>query len=182
MHNFSDEELISIYKNEPGSRRQKAFDCLYLRYSAPLTHYFYFALQKDYEKARDFFHDLFLKILETPDKFDSSRLFKPWIYRVASNMCLNEFRKASVASKFNDYILHSPASHTGTGEKQKELNKCIRRLSHDQRSLIVLRFKINLSIKEIAEIFECPEGTIKSRLFYATKELSNLYKKQEYGK
>ncbi|MEA3451458.1 MAG: sigma factor-like helix-turn-helix DNA-binding protein, partial [Bacteroidota bacterium] len=46
----------------------------------------------------------------------------------------------------------------------------------EKRSLIVLRFKLNLSIKEIANIYECPEGTIKSRLFKATKELSRLYK------
>jgi len=35
---------------------------------------------------------------------------------------------------------------------------------------------MKLTVKEIAEIYECPEGTIKSRLFYATQELSKLYK------
>ena len=176
MQGYSDEELIREFMNTNGSRRQKAFDCLYLRYSEPIAHYFFFALHRDYEKAKDFVHDLFLKLLESPDKFDATQPFKPWIYRVAANMCKNEYRKAEVVDKFMAHFQRTAVYYTGLNDAEIKLSESIKRLNQEQRSLIVLRFKINLSIKEMAEIFECPEGTIKSRLFYATKELSKYYK------
>jgi RNA polymerase sigma-70 factor (ECF subfamily) len=92
-------------------------------------------------------------------------------------MCRNDYRKSEVANRFNEYILKSIENYTVLNETEAKLAVCIKNLKQEQRSLIVLRFKIKLSIKEIARIFECPEGTIKSRLFYATKELSKNYKK-----
>jgi RNA polymerase sigma-70 factor (ECF subfamily) len=176
MQTFTDEQLIEVIKGTNGNRRKKAFDYLYLRYHKPITNYFYFALQKDHEKAKDFFHDLFLKLIETPEKFDTNRQFKPWIFRIAENMCHNDYRRTEVENKYHEYVLHSVHNHTQLTDIELSLAKCIKKLHREQRSLIILRFKINLSIKEIAEIFECPEGTIKSRLFYATKELSKLYR------
>ena len=49
-----------------------------------------------------------------------------------------------------------------------ELNK----VDIDTKTMFNLRYKEEMSIKEIADIFDCPEGTIKSRLFYLTKSLS----------
>ena len=176
MHNYSDEELYKEFMVTHGSRRRKAFDFLYSRYSRPLTQYFYFAFHHDFEKARDFFHDLFLKILETPEKFDTSMKFKTWIFRVAANMCKNEFRKEEVVNRYKDHAKNNLADNIELNLQEIKLNEGLRILGPRQRSLIVLRFKINLSIKEMAEIFECPEGTVKSRLFFAIKELSEYYK------
>jgi RNA polymerase sigma-70 factor, ECF subfamily len=176
MQGRTDEELIEILKNGNGSQKREAFDCLYLRYAEPLTQYFRFALQKNNDKAGDFLHDLFLKIWENPEKFDTSQQFKPWVYRVAANMCKNDYRRLTVAGKFRFHVLQTSVHYYQPDENENRLNKCIKKLSREKRSLIVLRFKLNLSIKEIAEISECPEGTVKSRLFYSIKELSKFYK------
>ena len=176
MRNYSDEKLIEIYRKNNGSRRRKAFDCLYLRYLEALRQYFYFAFHYDYEKAKDFVQDTFIKILEAPNKFDTNQKFKPWIYRVASNMCKNEYRKQKVIDKHNEEFKHTNSYFVELTENEFKLKESIKKLPQDKRSLIVLRFKINLSIKEIAEIYECPEGTIKSRLFYTTKELAKYLK------
>ena len=183
MQGFSDEKLIEVYRSTHGNRRQRAFNCLYMRYSDSIRQYFFFALNRDEEKARDFVHDLFLKILESPDKFNTSKPFRPWLFRVASNMCKNEYRRQDVVSRYAEQEQRSISNHTKLSENQVNLNEnqvklseSIRRLSREKRSLIILRLKINLSIREIAEIYQCPEGTIKSRLFYALKELSEYYK------
>jgi RNA polymerase sigma-70 factor, ECF subfamily len=176
MQAYSDEELIEVYRTTNGNQRWKAFDCLYLRHTDSLINYFFFALGRDNEKARDFAHDLFIKILESPEKFDSSQLFKPWIFRIASNMCKNEYRKLEVVSKYKAHVQKSALLYEELNDKELRLSECIKSLPQEQRSLIVLRFKIKLTIKEMAEIYQCPEGTIKSRLFYATKELSKQYK------
>jgi RNA polymerase sigma-70 factor (ECF subfamily) len=178
MQGFSDEELIREFKTANGSQRQKAFDCLYLRYAEPVTQYFFFAMNRNYEKSKDFTHDLFLKMLEAPERIDANFPFKPWLYKVAANMCKNEYRKAEVVNKFRDHIQKTDPHFSILNEIEIALSESIKKLNQEQRSLIVLRFKINLSIKEIAAINECPEGTIKSRLFYAVKELSKHYKNQ----
>lgn len=176
MQHFSDEQLVEIYQISKGNKGQIAFTHLYNRYAKVMLHFFYFSLHYDYNKAQDLVQDLFVKILEKHHTFNNNQFFKTWIYKIASNMCNDEFRKNIVIKKYNDHIKSSSEIITLNSDTEKELRKCINDLDTEQRSLIVMRFKLKLSIKEIARIYECPEGTIKSRLFYATKELSKLFK------
>lgn len=176
MESFSDEQLISIYQNQKDGTAKVAFSILYGRYAKQMLNFFYFSLHNDYEKAQDFLHDLFVKIIEKHHTFNHSGLFKPWIYSIASNMCKNEYRCEKVVQKYNNHALATSEEADIPDENENNLRMCINKLNNDQRSLIVLRFKLKLKVKEIAEIYECAEGTIKSRLFYATRELSKLYK------
>jgi RNA polymerase sigma-70 factor, ECF subfamily len=176
MQHLTDEQLIKIYQNNDGNKRQIAFGHLYNRYAKLMLNYFYFSLHYDHNKAQDFVQDLFVRILEKLHTFNNDQFFKAWIYRIATNMCNNEIRKNIVIRKYQDHIKSSAEIITLSPDTEKDLRKCITGLKTEQRSLIVLRFKLQLSIKEIAQIYECPEGTIKSRLFYATKELSKLFK------
>lgn len=176
MDSLTDEQLMELFQMNKDGRGAEAFDHLYNRYAKRMVNYFYYSLWKDKEKAQDFLHDLFLKIMESKDKFDKNQSFQAWIFRIASNMCKNEFRTNEIDKK---YQLHVINTYDIVGKEQSlnnELQVYINSLEPEQRSLIILRFKFNLSIKEIAAIFDCPEGTIKSRLFYATKELSIKYK------
>lgn len=176
MQSYSDEQLFDVFKSSTGGKSRKAFDLLYMRYLEPLTQYFYFALFHDYNKGKDFVHDLFLKLLEHPDQFDTKKKFKPWVYQVAANSCKNYYRKNEVAKKYEDFTLNTSDHSYQLEEQPENIKESIKKLKHEQRSLIVLRFKLNMTVKEISSIYECPEGTIKSRLFYATKELSKIYK------
>jgi RNA polymerase sigma-70 factor, ECF subfamily len=177
MQHLTDEQLIEIYQSNKGYKGQIAFSHLYDRYAKLMLNYFYFALRNDHNKAQDFVQDLFVKILEKHHTFNKEQFFKAWIYGIATNMCNNEFRKNTVIRKYHDHIKSSSEIISLSPETEKDLRNCINDLNAEQRSLIVLRFKLKLSIKEIAQIYECPEGTIKSRLFYATKELSKLFKR-----
>jgi len=176
MQSLTDEQLMEIYQSNKDGQRSGAFDCLYNRHAKSMFNFFYFTLNNDYAKAQDFVQDLFVKLIEQNQKFDIKQSFKPWIYRIASNMCKNEYRNNVVIQKYSNHILVTTDPVTFDDETQDILRGCINKLTQEHRSLIILRFKMNLSIKEIAGIYKCPEGTIKSRLFYATKELSKLYK------
>jgi RNA polymerase sigma-70 factor (ECF subfamily) len=176
MQQLTDEQLIKIFQRNEGNKGQVAFSHLYNRYSKLMLNYFYFSLHYDHNKAQDFVQDLFVKILEKHRTFNNDQFFKAWIYRIATNMCSNEYRKNNVIRKYHDHILSSTEIITLNPETENILRKCISDLNTEHRSLIVLRFKLKLSIKEMAQIYECPEGTIKSRLFHATKELSKLFK------
>src|SRR5215216_5237282 len=89
---MSDEQLVIAMAGGD----QRAFDNLYGRYCNALTSYFMRMMWRDREKAEDFVHDLFTKLIHRPELFDPSRSFKTWVYSVANNMCKNEYKKQEV--------------------------------------------------------------------------------------
>ncbi|MCF8415280.1 MAG: RNA polymerase sigma factor [Crocinitomicaceae bacterium] len=178
---MSDEGLMRSISN--GDKR--AFDELYARYSGPLLGYFMRMLWRDREKSEDFVHDLFAKIIRKPDYFDMERSFKTWVYSVANNMCKNEYKKQEVRKGMsngldNHYTLFDDSVNV-IGEVQdaffkEAFEESMKKLDDKHREAFALRHIEGLSIKEIAEVLEINEGTIKSRLFYATKYLAEHLK------
>lgn len=170
----TDEELMMLLTE----REQQAFDELYARYSKMILNFFYRMLNYDREKAEDMLHDLFLKIIEKPHLFDNSKKFVTWMFTVANNMVKNEYRNSQVRNEYKNYQLNMQEQSVAGSEKidkdifQEKLHTELVKIDPDLRTLFNLRFVEEMSIKQIAEIFECPEGTIKSRLFYLTKNLS----------
>lgn len=176
--NWSDEELMQALSK--GDKR--AFDELYDRYANPLLHYFTRMLWKDKEKAEDLLHDIFTKLIHKPELFDASRNFKTWIYSVANNMCKNEYKKAEVRKNTN-YEVDTNLQVKSTTDIEHQVHESmfentyrskIESLDHKHKEVFSLRHEDGLSIKEIASILDINEGTVKSRLFYATKQLAEL--------
>jgi RNA polymerase sigma-70 factor (ECF subfamily) len=174
---LSDEQLtIEMSKGD-----KLAFDELYNRYSKPLIAYFVRMLWKDRELAEDFLHDIFAKLIRKPDLFDPSRSFKTWIYSVANNMCKNEYKRREVRKNtVNGLDSSYQVKDTQRGvltevhenEFGKELELSLKDLDDKHSEVFVMRHMDGLSIKEIAEILDISDGTVKSRLFYATKYLA----------
>lgn len=174
---MTDEALmVAISKGD-----KRAFDEIYNRYSGPLTGYFIRMLWKDREKAEDFVHDLFAKIIRKPELFDPTRKFKTWLFSVANNMCKNEYKKQEVRKNTSNGLDHtyavSDANSNVMAEVQdrqfkEEFLHSLEDLDLKHSEVFKLRHLDGLSIKEIAEILEISDGTVKSRLFYATKYLA----------
>ena len=109
-HTLTDEALMK--KLIGGDKR--AFDEIYSRYAAPLLSYFMRMLWRDREKAEDFVHDLFAKIIKNPAYFDPERSFKTWVFTVANNMCKNEYKKKEVRKDFSNGICRIAFTANGT--------------------------------------------------------------------
>ena len=178
---MTDESLmISISKGE-----KRAFDEIYNRYSGPLLGYFMRMLWKDREKAEDFVHDIFAKIIRKPELFDPTRKFKTWVYSVANNMCKNEYKKQEVRKNTSSgldshYALTDTNSNVMSevqdAQFRDEFEVSLEALDHKHKETFRLRHINGFSIKEIAEVLEISDGTVKSRLFYATKYLADSLK------
>jgi RNA polymerase sigma-70 factor (ECF subfamily) len=165
-----------------------AFDELYGRYSRRLLSYFYRELGEDKHKAQDFLQDLFLKIVEKPQLFDTQRTFSSWIFSVAYNMCKNEYRRLDVRKNTESEIRMKELTNrleTDGQDPEQRMNQRtfqqavlaeLEEFGDGQRSAFLLRYQQNLSIAEIAEVLGCSEGTVKSRLFYTTQKLANRLK------
>jgi RNA polymerase sigma-70 factor (ECF subfamily) len=170
---YSDEELMRLLsmQGEAG-----AFSELYDRYGSRMHRYFYRLLGQNTHRADDFTQDLFLKIIEKGSLYDARRRFSTWIYTVAGNMVKNEYRRLSRIPE----LPRIPEQYeVFFSEKidnllfEKELTNALSELDEVQRQCFILRYQEELPMKDIAEILDCPEGTVKSRLFYTLKKLAN---------
>ena len=156
-----------------------AFKELYARYGDKMHRYFYRLLYQDNEKAADFMQDLFMKIIEKHHYFDTSRRFSTWIYTVAGNMVKNEYRKngrATFTNKIPDIPEQMPYSFFEANQDRAlfnhQLSNALDTLGEVPKQCFILRYQEEKSIKEISEILNCPEGTVKSRIYYTLRKLA----------
>jgi RNA polymerase sigma-70 factor (ECF subfamily) len=175
LKKLSDEALME--KASQGSER--ALEVIYHRYSQPLLRYFYRMLWQDKPKAEDFLHDLFIRILDNRTAFDSSRKFSTWLYSIAHNMCKNEYRRQAFRKQANSLIVISDHTHESVSNHldqlafQQKLDQVLCEEDEDVRAMFSLRFELEMDVSEIARVLLCPEGTVKSRLFYLKKRLAS---------
>jgi RNA polymerase sigma factor (sigma-70 family) len=128
------------------------------------------------EEAEDAVQEVFCKVLTAEHVPDN---FRPWIYKIARNHCLNVIRKRNRQGPAQDLPPDSMLHHSQTGHLTKllkrelhdRLAKLVESLSESQREALRLRYTEGLSRGEIAEIMEIPEKTVKSRLFEGLKKL-----------
>lgn len=137
---------------------------------------------RDPHLAEEVLQDCFYRLYRYAARIDGSSPIAPWLYRVTVNLCYSRLksRRRHWAEPFHELAERLWAGHRSTPEyvaEQHELQAVIRntleRLSPQHRAVLVLHYFHDYSLAEIAEILECPEGTVKSRLFYARKVLKD---------
>lgn len=172
-HNHSDEELMILVKR--GDHR--AFSLLYDRYAKRLKAYFHRMLWSNAAMAEDHVQELFTKIVNKPELFQSSHLFKPWVFRIAANMCKNSYRKRAFEKEYLEQLQKQQIYHSVAERKIDEQIQLdfvtgeLEKLTEDRRSLFLLRYQQELSIEELSVLFDLPMGTVKSRLHHIRKDL-----------
>lgn len=159
----------------------RAFGELFDRYQQKLQSYFYKLLWNNREMAEDYTQELFTKIIRKPELFNQQLNFTTWVFTIASNMCKNAYRKKAYERA---YLEQLPLKNIDSGYIEKkidsdcrmaELDKILEKLDEDKRQIFMMRYQQDLSIKEIAAISGCSEGTVKSRLFYIRKHIIDAF-------
>jgi len=170
----SDEDLVPLIADGC----TEAFNEFYGRYSQRLLLYFHRMLG-DENRAQDFLQDISITLIHKSHTFRREGKFSTWIFTIASNMCKNEFRKTKRISHQDHETLDQHVSTESGISEQVEQNQLLEQIQHvlsqmtsDKKEAFLLRFQEGLSLKEISEIVRCPVGTVKSRLFHTTRELS----------
>lgn len=177
---LSDEALMELIKNG----NEHAFDELYKRYNKKALAFFYRMFNNDEEKAQDALQDIFMKIVEKPGLFDTEKKFSSWFFSIAWNMCKNEYKHVSIKknvhaeiksteSMYDESFFPKISGKIDGAAFRETLASTLESLPADKRSAFLLKYQENRSIKEIAEIQCCSEGTVKSRLFYTVKQLAS---------
>jgi RNA polymerase sigma-70 factor (ECF subfamily) len=174
---ITDEQLVSDMQRGD----HMAFNKLYNRYSNRLLYYFYRMLGNSNEKAQDFLQDIFVKIIDNIDKFDTSRKFSTWAFSIAHNMCKNEYRsmeirKNSPIDDFNETLEYTEelpvVEFANTEDFIRDLFCELENFDEIHKTVFLLHYREGFSLKDIAQTLEISEGTVKSRLFYTRKRLA----------
>lgn len=183
-HKKSNEQLMILIQD--GDHR--AFSHIYDRFSGRLKGYFLKMLSGEEQAAEDAVHDVFTKIIQRPGLFDTTKFFDTWLFSVAANHVKNIYRKRAFELAYRSELEKQGVTLPTIVQKMDEqialqrLDEALLQLDEDKRSTFLLRYQQELSIQEIAEIHQVPEGTVKSRLHTIRQLLTtqvNLEKTKE---
>jgi RNA polymerase sigma-70 factor (ECF subfamily) len=174
IQSFSDESLIQLLSTR---RCNEALTEIHARYSKKVLGFFLRMTKGDEEKSHDLVQDLFLRILEKHHLFDPTKRFYTWMFTISSNMVKSSYRERiheGIEEGSKEFDFHFDFSDNRIDREvfQHSLKAAIEQLEEHHRMVFVLRYMEELTVKEIAEIIEQPEGTVKSRIFYATKKIT----------
>jgi RNA polymerase sigma-70 factor (ECF subfamily) len=161
-----------------------AFERLVRKYQRPLINFAYRFLH-DQNDAEDMAQEIFLRIYSSARSYVPSAKFSTWIYRIATNLCLNELRRTrnraqdSLESKgledeplnLPDNSIQSPYEAVAEREQIRIIRNAIDDLPPRQKTAVVLCKYQGFSYKEVAEIMQCSEGAVKSYLHRARESL-----------
>ncbi|MDO8686371.1 MAG: RNA polymerase sigma factor [Clostridiales bacterium] len=168
---MDDKILIEEAKRRDG----KAFEALVQKYHNELYHTALGIVRSSWD-AMDICQDTFLKAFSSLNKLRDPGKFRAWINRILINRCNDYFRhnqKVIVSGEIEreDFLKNE---NKNENEEAMDLLKTLSSLKKETRTVLVLRYFQDLSIKEIASIAGCPEGTVKSRISNGLKELRRL--------
>ena len=132
-------------------------------------------MTKNPQTAQDLLQEAFIKVYEQLGKYDQKGTFKSWLYRVAINHCLDQFRKKRIQlEQVKDTHLVSDTTPEVVflkKEKSRELEQLVNALPEDERLILLLRYANELSYGEISETLCISLANVRNKLHRAKKKL-----------
>jgi len=163
-----------------------AFDELVERYHGKIYGLTY-NMTSNREDAEDLTQEVFVKAFKALPRFKGKSSFYTWLYRIAVNKTINYRKKrnrkrALSLDQFDqeiktDEVYHdltskgSPLRNVSLTELQKKMNEALQSLSEKHRTVVVLHDMQGIPHEEIAKMVGASVGTIRSRLFYARRQM-----------
>lgn len=172
--NLSDEWLVQ----RMAEGDQAAFEAFIHRYHGPLLGYLERHL-RNHEKAEDLVQETFLRLLRQLQRASIPAQIRPWLYKVALNLCRDYWKSISYRNDQQTDLPFSERQDEGPSvieiferqETRKEILQSLDQLSSIQREIVLLRFYQELKLQEISNIMDIPLSTVKTNLYQALKKL-----------
>jgi RNA polymerase sigma-70 factor (ECF subfamily) len=177
MQATSDEVLIS--RIAAGDRL--AMQVLFARHHVKVYR-FVLRLVSNPTTAEDLISEVFLDVWRQASRFEARSQVSTWLLAIARFKSLSALRKRPEEALDDDKAAaiedtaDDPEVTAQKKDKSEALRKCLAQLSPDHREIIDLVYYHEKSVEEVAEIVGIPEATVKTRMFYARKKLSELLK------
>ena len=182
----TDEDQQLVARTQDG--HAGAFDQLVVKYT-PRLYGLVYNMTSNHEDTNDLLQDVFSKAYKSIRGFRGKSSFYTWIHSIAVNMTLNFLKKRGRrfnlslddvdASIQNDKEFleltqsSSPVREADLAELQLRLNDAMMKLSEEHRAVVTMFHIQGMPHAEISKILRVSEGTVRSRLFYANRQLQN---------
>lgn len=187
---LDDLELVKrAKKNDP-----KAFERLLQKYRKSV-YYMLLKMVNNTDDAEDLTQEAFAKAFNSLAKFDSKYAFSTWLFRIATNNCIDFIRKKRIQTVSIDTSYENDEGDSMSfdirdtslnpnevmlkQQRKEYLKKAVERLPAKYKRLVDLRYFQELSYEEVATELELPLGTVKAQLFRARELLSQELKHME---
>jgi len=177
-----DEELVA--RSQQGDAA--AFDALIVKYS-PRLYALVYNMTSNHDDTNDLLQDIWAKSYRCIGGFRGKSQFYTWVHSIAANTTLNFLKKRGrrwtmslddvdngIANDKEFVELQTtstPVRETDLGELQKRLNEAMMKLTPEHRAVVTMFDIQGMPHADIAKILGISEGTVRSRLFYAHKQL-----------
>lgn len=176
-----DRELI----RECLAGNRKAYRTLLVRYQDIVFNYCK-RMIRDPGQAEDIAQEAFVRTLTRLDRYDERYTFSAWIFKIATNLCIDHLRKSKRIAYSLDQDIESrdgsfrremaskepdPTARVQAGEQMQLLNEAIAELPEHYRSILLLRHQEEMSYEEIAQTLDLPIGTVKIRIHRAREQI-----------
>lgn len=178
-----DADHVLVKRVQKGDKR--AFDLLVLKYQHKIISIIS-RYVKDSAEVYDVSQEAFIKAYRAIGNFRGDSAFYTWIYRIAINTAKNHLVSRGRRPPSSDVDIEDAEYYSG-GERLRDIdtpegqlmrdelsavvNKAISELPEDLRTAVTLREMEGLSYEEIADVMECPVGTVRSRIFRAREAI-----------
>jgi RNA polymerase sigma factor (sigma-70 family) len=173
--NLRDEELVTLYVD---TQQNHFFEELYERYSDKIYRKCY-SFTYNQEKAEDYTHDIFLKLIVKIGTFKETAKFSTWLYSITYNFCMDQIRvskKQPETKLADDFDLEEEEDDTEFLTMQgQRLKTSLDSIASEEKALILMKYQDDFSVKEIAETLNITESAVKMRLLRSKEKLRKTY-------
>jgi len=177
MKDVSDEILLERYC----SGEKAALTELISRYQISLQQFIY-RIVGNADDSADLLQKVFIKLFLKADQFRGQSSFKTWLYQIAMNQCKNHFRGKErmrldpSAPDWDNVVCEDANVYLDVENEQErtQLNHALTRLPSRQRATMQLRLQMDYTFKEIAQLMDVSEGTVKAQYHQALLTLKRL--------
>lgn len=161
-----------------------AFETILERYEKPIFNAAY-RIVANYEDAADVTQTVFLKVHQKLGSYKPERKFFSWIYRIAVNEAINLAKRRKWERPLDDTVAArqgDSVDHLARIARDELIQGALRTLKVDYRVVVVLKYFLEMSYKEIGDIVGIPEKTVKSRLFTGRELLRRALVQRGYSR
>lgn len=181
---LSDEELI-----KKSLRDINYFTCVYERYEPKLIKYILRISSFSHTEAEEVLQETFIKVWRNLNEFDNSLKFSSWIYRIARNTTITEWKKTqskgkNTIQKIDEKLFQNiPEKFDIMKESDKKMDaknvkKILGLMSEKYREALILKFLEEKNYKEISDILKKPSGTVATLINRAKKSFFQIAKRE----
>lgn len=162
-HDQDDAQLVAAWKRGD----QEAGAELFRRYYAPVLRFY---RSKVGPQGADLVQRCFLRCLEVRDRIRADAGFRCFVFGVARNVLLEHYRRMRADARIDftaqtvEDFSPTPTAEVAHGEQSQRLLQALRRLPVEQQIVVELYYWEGLNAREIADVYEVPEPTIRTRL------------------